>query len=541
MIIKRITRGQLILSLIFSMLFSLALVVGRGVHYVGIRAGMKENYISFDGSSVIIWIILVLLLTPFVVFLFDLQKRHPLYEAEEAGQNGRKHNDRLFFLAAWCIIAAFRLPYLLTFYPGGLVGDGIEVVRMAITPGIPSSSHWSVLYALIVRAVLRIGDRLFHSLEKGLFLYAVLESIAYSGMCAALCCALRRRFSAHKILSYLTVALFSVSGFFATYSMTFWADGIFSGMLVFLCLWLWNFAEQGTEERFGIWGLARLVFLELVVCLWRNNGIYIVGFMCVGMVVLMKKRAIRSAALGCMVIIITLMITGPVYDALGISRDSVRESVSVPLQQMAAAINSGYPMSSEQKEVLYSVAPEDVWKNNYCPCLSDDIKFKIDQNYLNGHMGDFLHVWASMMLPNLKVYIQAYLMQTIGFWKVNSFQGLYWDYWYGIQDNYNYGLEERDLIKEITGYSIRPFLVSCMRFISSGTVVWIMIYCLFSILYQGNDLRRLLVLLPLIGCWLTVMVAAPIAFAYRYVLVLAMALPVMILLPQWHTPAMKQV
>ena len=527
---KDITKGQIVIAAIFSFLLSQAIVAGTRVHYVQIRAGYAENFISYDLACVGTGLLLGGLLFPVILLLFELQRRFGMKGFVR--EDDSTHHSLRFFLIAWSIIFVCWLPYLLTFYPGGLVGDGIEVVRMAVTPGFPTSSHWSPLYALILKVVIHLGGLAFDSLNDCLYLYAVLESIAFSGVCAYLCLVLRRRFPQIRILSVLSVALFALSGFFASYGMTFWADGIFGALIVLMCIQLWDGIHAG---RFSMPVIVRLSFIELFLCLWRNNGIYIVVFVLAGMLILLKKDALWPTIAGLAVIAAVLIITGPVYTALGVSKDTTRESISIPLQQMAAAINSDYELSPEQEEVLYAVAPEEVWRGNYCPTLSDDIKFKLDQAYLDEHLGGFLKVWAELLVPNFGTYVRAYLMQTIGFWKLNSFQGNYWDYWYGVEDNYNYGLYEKDLLEEATGVSIKPFLVRCTRFISSGAVVWIMLFSFFSILYQRKERQRLLVLLPLTGCWLTVMIATPIAFAYRYVFALAMALPMVVFLPMYHT------
>ena len=470
-----------------------------------------------------------MLLTPVVMLLFELQLK--LQSLQHKPDNRRKR-PILFFLITWCIIFVCWIPYLLTFYPGGLVGDGVEVVRMAITPGVPSSSHWSIMYALILRAVIHIGSVGFHlGLNDCLFLYAILESIVYAASCAVICCELRRSFYWIKVLSYFSVLVFAISGYFALYSMTFWADGLFGSAIVLLSIQMWKCSRTQKIEASAI---TKQFLLELFICLWRNNGIYLVAFVLLGTLIVTKKDAIRPVLAGCIVIAITLILKGPIYDAFGISKDSVRESVSIPLQQMAATINSGVKLTAEQGEVLYAAAPEEVWKGNYCPTLSDDIKFKIDQQYLNTHIADFMRVWFELLGQNVGTYVRAYLMQTIGFWKLNCFQGLYWDYWYGVADSYNYGLVEKDLIEDLTGKSWKPLLTQNMWFISSGTVVWIMLFSFFSILYQGKDLARLLFLFPLLGCWITIMLAAPIAFAYRYVLALAMALPLVIVIPVYR-------
>ena len=48
---------------------------------------------------------------------------------------------------------------------------------------------------------------------------------------------------------------------------------------------------------------------------------------------------------------------------------------------------------------------------------------------------------------------------------------------------------------------------------------------------QKKRRRRMLVLSPFLASWAVIMVAAPIAYSYRYILMLAIGLPILCLLP----------
>ena len=46
--IKRIKKRQIIIAYVLSLFFMQAIIAGSGVHYVNIRAGIKENYIDYN-------------------------------------------------------------------------------------------------------------------------------------------------------------------------------------------------------------------------------------------------------------------------------------------------------------------------------------------------------------------------------------------------------------------------------------------------------------------------------------------------------------
>ncbi len=513
--LKNISAWQKIITALFCFALSQAIVAGFSVHYVEIRSKYTENYIAYGTRAFLFGALLSVLFFPIAVLLFEFQAKVKI-----SGTNIR--SKKIFFLF-WTIIFIAWIPYLLTFYPGGVVNDGLEVIKRAMRPGIPTDNHWTFPYVLTIKFFLWFGKLFSDDINEGIFIYVVVESLFVSSVCARLSSEIYSRIG--KVYGILSAMVYAICGFFASYGMTLWSDGVFGALLVLLCIFLWNIKDD--TSRFDI---AKFILLSLFVCQWRNNGVYIYAFVILGMILIMRKKALHMIVCGMMIIMLTLFITGPVYDKLGVYKDSAAESMAIPIQQVAATVNSGYELSESQKEVVYAYVPEELWTEKYSPTLVDDLKYSANQGYMKEHSGDFIKVWMELLPDNFFTYVRAYLMQTVGFWKINSFQGNYWDYWIGVEDN-DLGIKAKDLISLRFGRSISEILLWKMRFISSGTTVWLMLFSLCSLLYQGVGKERILVLLPLIGCWITIMLAAPIAFAYRYVFALALAFPIIILIP----------
>jgi len=133
------------------------------------------------------------------------------------------------------------------------------------------------------------------------------------------------------------------------------------------------------------------------------------------------------------------------------------------------------------------------------------------------------------------------MMLTLGFWQPGVYIGYYYDYFVGIQDILNDGYVNRDLFCELTGKSINNELLSMIKFIPSGTIVWIMWYSFTSVLAQKEKRRQLIVFVPMAVCWAVVMLACPIAYSYRYILMIAIALPVILYLPFHEDAGLKEI
>lgn len=514
-------RKEVLLSFVFSVFFGLAISVGSSVHYIHIRAGISDNFLRMNLNVLAMGGIVSLVLWPNVVSLAKV-------DGKLIKRCLKKDHKKHIFWLAWALILSGWLPYLLSFYPGGIVGDGAITIEEALHEGLPSTNHWVVTYILFIRFFLRIASLLpvsdNQSLHIGIFLYVVFSMLFVSGTCAGVCV----RISKHGFsiwFVWLCIAFYSFSGFFASHSMSLWKDATYGAGVVLLSLLLWDIRD--TPKTLFLFTL-----LSLFLCFWRNNGIYLLLLVLIGLIVLLKSRAYKFIICGMAVVIITNVVTGPVYSAVGIKNDSLRQSASIPLQQIAATINSNVELSQEQKDILFIILPEETWRRNYCPALSDDLKNSIDDSVFEEHFRDFLRVWGQLLIPNFKIYVKAYLMQTLGFWQPFVHRGNYYDYWFGIQDIFSRGYHKIDIWEKITKISISENLMNQADFISSGTIVWILFLSTVLILMQPKTgYKRLLPILPLLGSWVIIMIATPIAYAYRYIFMLPLAFPVLLVLP----------
>lgn len=529
---KNIRRRILNAGVAYSLLLALAIILSGQVHYVEMRSSELVNFIDIRAIHFLLAVLLAVLIFPAVVLLLDFWGTHGV-------KTRLKARDRIsykFFLSAWAVVFFCWLPYLLTFYPGGVVGDGACAIEEALLPGFPQHSHWGVLHILLLKFYIWLGSQFTADINAAIFLYVTAQSICLSGIFAFMAAKVQQK-GFPNVVAWMVVFVYAISGFFASYGMSLWKDGLFGGAVVLLALHLWDCPEEG---KISPSYAATFVLLGFFLCFWRNNGLYLFTFILLGCLFFLKveKRTVL-VSLGLLVIIISLIIQGPVYDSLQVGKDTLSESLSVPLQQIAAVINEGTELTPYQEEILFSMLPEEEWLSNYCPTLSDDIKAPVGLNIAHwdmSHLLSFLHVWLQLLLPNLKTYVEAYFMQMLGYWQLGTQMANYYDYWIGVQDLFNRNIIAQDLIKYTFQFSIYDLLTANMKFLSSGTMVWIMLFSIAAVWGQGHKRdRRLLVLLPMLGSWLVILLAAPIAYAYRYIIMLPMALPLFILLPLYHS------
>ncbi len=521
-------RADLIRTALFSLALGMAVSLTMGLHYVRISSGPEENFLGADRITLLRGLALAL---PAFGAVYGLgraaRKRFPASRVRLPG--------RALFPAVWGLLILCWAPYLLTFYPGGVVGDGAEALEYAIRPET-MDARWGAAFILALRAFLALGRVFSPDVNTGIFLYAAWSLLMYSGACAFIVTAL-----AKKGVPPLGVAaaalLYAVSGHYGSFAVALWKDGLFGAGTAVLSVLLWNEAEAergSAGRRAGIGAV--LVFL----CLWRNMICWAAA--AAGTLLLRgfrgekRKTALVILAVG----ILMILVQGPGYALLGFTGTGAAETLALPIQQVGAALRDGAEVSEEQGAVLFSLLPRERWTALYSPTLSDKLKFAMDDGLLREKKGDFLRVWLQLMPGNLRSYGRAFLMETLGFWQpYGSNRGNYYDGFIGIQDLYGRGYRNRDLIYEAFGRTMENALKRRTAFLSSGAAVWVLLLSTLLVLGQRPARRRkLAALVPGLLCWAVTLCFTPIAYSWRYVEALAVGLPVYACLP-WirETPA----
>ena len=277
----------------------------------------------------------------------------------------------------------------------------------------------------------------------------------------------------------------------------------------------------------------------LIISLTRNNGIYILMLSFLSLVILTIKNIKLSKKIyftHILSIVFIILLTGPGYDILGIQKDKV-ESYGIPLQQVARVIAYDGNINNVEEEFVNDIIPVEKLKTVYTPQLVDSIKWNEDfnDNFFENHKKEFLKVCFSLFKKNPRIYLESWCLSTYGYWSLNTWSLNYFqanisqgnlEY---IKDNdncgvYNTNLLENpkiDLKKAFSLFTPTPSIAIC---------IWIALFMLF---YMWVNKRRkyIILLIPVLGNWLTLLIATPIAYWPRYALSILYMFPVILSIP----------
>lgn len=522
-----------IIQLCVFLLISFFITMGFKVHFGGsVESSIEKTYIDpFVVADLVVYIVVFGLLYGafFLIrrFCGDIQKFLIM---------NKNYRMRPLFIwsIVWGVLVVAWLPYLLSFAPGSVLGDSLSSIQQIYSGEY--SNHHPVLYTLLVGVFIRIGD-LLGNVNIGVFLYTCFQYLLLSATLSAVVTFLAKQ-RVQKIVLIIVVCFFAICPIFPSYAIIMWKDPIFSIALLMFSLMLFDLAKNEFRNM-RWWHYVILVVLAIAIAFFRNNGVFILLPSVLILFIVFRKLVAKTALTIFITTVFALLVQGPVYSALNIYKPSV-EAFSIPLQQVAWVITQNEnSFSEEEKEFLNQIMPLDTWRKAYTPALVDSIKWHEDFNtkYFESNLGNFLQLWAKKFPSEFNGYVNAYFLETMGFWHP------YYQNSYGYIDQYiienDVGIHNIDLIQKVFGISIKDSLEKFRPMISTGLMVIIMMFSMIlSLEFQKR--RVLMLYLTSVLCWAIIMISTPVAFSLRYVFVLILALPIFVLCPFFRDKKQKR-
>ncbi|MDD3428716.1 MAG: DUF6020 family protein [Oscillospiraceae bacterium] len=418
------------------------------------------------------------------------------------------------------------LGYLLAFYPCIYAADSVSSLRQAMG-ALPLHNHHPVAFALFIRACMLPVYRITGSFHIAAAFFTLVQQFIMALILSYTLFYMRKKGVSAAVCG-LGLIFYCTSPVLGVYSTVMWKDNLFSVFLLGFSLCVYEAVDTKGAFLKRPRGLVLYSGFALLTAFFRNNGYLVIAAVTIALAVyLYWKRAPKATLAAFAVLLIAVpVIQGPIYGALGISQGSFAESLSIPLQQMGYTVSHGGTISQTQLEDIEKIMPIDKMAQAYRTTSSDPIKFSadFDDGYVNENKGSVLGLWARMLPRNLNLYVKAYLLQTSGFW--------------GIQTPVYYSSDSLDgfLVGEntaalsdmwqrtlhISGRSVLDrYLQSYVDatgisfFVRPAVCIWLALFAV-ALLFVKRKGKYVLALLPLIVLWTTLMVATPVAQDMRY-------------------------
>lgn len=535
----------------FSGLLALAIVAGAHIHVVfdtAYAGTIRDSYIEpWTVRDALGWCLCLigchLLASSGYVWLTGrgsqgIRRRPPAVSARRDPVN-----VPVLVAVAVALFAAW-LPYLVSYWPGFVFGDTAGSLSQIAT-GVWDNHH-PVLYTAFIKCGLDLARLLGRSATAGLAATNLVQMAFMAACLAYLCCWVAAHLVRRHRLVALTVlaSLFALAPYFATYAIAMWKDPVFSASVAMLSLLLADYVETGGAVARSPRWLISLALFSLLAIFFRNNGLYLVVAVALAFALLSARRATRARFARAPVVFLELAalvalsaaVQGPGYAALGIAPTEKVESLGVPLNQMARVAALDGDMSEGDRAFMAALLPLDEYAAKYRPCCTDLLKWDPDLNARVLADPAFMDRWFSMLVRNPRVYLDAWALQTFGFWDP------------GYQDavarmgNIAAGVPRNNSAAYLPGVE-RAFGLKLRGTVSNGgplpvpsdgasvpvgVMLWLLLY-LAACLVARHRLSPALSLVPSAALLATLVIASPIWYWARYGLAVQILAPVYIL------------
>ena len=526
---KNKSKGLCRPALWFAVPFSLTLALGSGFD-------MDDRV--FQGYSLLTPVYFVVLVIFFMMLAVNglvlLERADIILKAREQCESramlGKK--SRIWWIVASCACLVAWLPYYLTYYPGIVSPDYVEILNQCMG-NLPLSNHHPVLFVFFVKAILMPCHQL-GGMQFAVAVVTFVHMLLFAVMLGYMAYWLYRK-GTGKVGYGLSVAFVAFNPVIAIFSVYITKDVLFGGIFLLYVLKLYDIVEsKGAVLKTGN-GIVEFLLLNLLVVLLRNNGIYITIVLFLISLFVYRDMWKQLAVCAGIVVLSYGLLKGPGFQALNIAGESFAESMSVPLQQVGYVIWQDGEMAEADKDFLDRLMPLEKVKEVYIPGYTDPYKFdeEFDDDFLNANKGEFLTVWARLLPKHLGSYIEAYLMQTAGYWHIGETDSLNP---YGVIEN-ELGISQRNIIENVTGVSLEPIveklILACRKapvfcFVTNMAFMVFLVYFICIRCFINGKKQYILPFLPMLLLWATIMVAALAYCKFRYLFPYHLAYPFMV-------------
>lgn len=432
------------------------------------------------------------------------------------------------------------------FYPGIYTYDMAAQNEM-ISQGI-FTSHWSLTYGTILNAFLNFGNRLFNSYNIGFAIFTLLQLLFISYVSFKIVI-FATNITKNKYIYIVSLLFFCFVPFLPVLAITDAQDVIFGGLFALIIIELFNMIYDKSFFSKKI-SIVKFIILAFLMTTIRNNGVYCLLFMIPFIFFLKDRNKWKILLTVSIPVVCSFIYSGPIFNMLHIQKTTAtNEILGIPSQQLARSyVYNKNSFSDEEKQKIekyYKIDKDFLSYENY-PLISDFTKKSLKNDAVLSNPIDYLSLWTSIGIKNTGNYIEAFLLNSFGFWyplKNYNDDRIKLDYmnYPGFSMTSAFESSEHSSMKRVerqipdnkltqlldkiifgNGWSFIPIISQAS---AMGNYFIILIGC-FCTVCAKKRYKFFIIILPIIGLMLTLLLA-PVAI-YRYIYPIALSVPILI-------------
>ena len=404
-------------SIIASFLLSIAICMGHQIDKYGKLTASVLSVLRFIGVWALAFVVVFLL-----YFLFD---RAGAKEIRKSPVKPVK-----IFLISFAVLTFLYFVQFLALYPGLFIYDAtwqLDTYRAGMV-----SEHHPVLHTVLLGVLIdRFASDEWH-INIGVAVYTLIQLILFALSVSYMLTYIYRKLESRVIyvISLLFMGLYTPV-FLQVVTVT--KDSYF---LIFIILSLTLSLELAEDTGAFVHSIPRVILWCLsvtLIAIFRNNCLYAVPFLLVALFFVLREKKLSYLSMVAAVAILYVM-----YKLLFVPRFVTepvdgREFYSIPAQQLARVYHtSDADMTTDEKSLIESLIREK-GLTGFCPRTADPVKTALDMEYYRAHEKEVKTLYLSLFARNPKLYFEAFLENSLGFWYPGAELTLYSDgrpgYW----------------------------------------------------------------------------------------------------------------
>ena len=517
--LSKIDKRKKIIAIVISTAFSLVEVICTSINtdYTLNNVFNKWNILNFAGYFIISY---------FTISILYIKLEQ--YKFKEITILKKIKSETVITLLCVFLIFISWLPYFIMFSPGIISPDSYSQIQQVLGD-LNLDDHHPIFHTAIIAIFIKLGLKIFNNINVAIALYTIAQMLMLS-ISYALVVKYLRKNKVPTIFRIITLLYYMLYPIHAVYSTIMWKDILFSGIfpifVVYCIKIISNTDEFFKHKRNIVW----FVLIALLTIYLRHNGLYVVLLTTVAILVALRKFWKKLLPLLLVIIVLYEAINFFIYNILKVTKGSIAEAMSIPLQQIARTIKYNYDKIDQEtiEEVNKFFREENIWEQ-YNPILSDNVKFKFDVNYFKENKSEFIKIWIKLFAKYPKDYIESAISNSYGYYYAeanSSILGIY-----DMNNEYNIKLQPKENTKFyyifMTAIQYKNLPILSMIF-SIGAQFWLIVILLGFQIYKRRY-KNILIYIPILVLWLTC-VASPVYNEFRYAYPIFTTFPIYICL-----------
>ncbi len=513
------------ISIVIAILFSAMETIGNTINtdYTLNHLLDEWNVINFVGYTIIFWATISYLYG----FLENINKNQIKSKFLKIKNiEILSTSKKSFFINVGLMILAW-LPYFLKYCPGILTSDSIKQIEQIVGTA-ELSNHHPILHTGIISVFINAGTNIFDDINVGVALYTVFQMLAMAIMFAFVLKYMCKK-NVPTIIRGITLLYYMFYPVHAIYSVTMWKDILFSGMIPIYVIFIMELLSDTDNYVKDYKKLVMFTIISLLVMFLRNNGVYIVLLTLPFIIIVSKKHWKKLITISGIIVVSFFSIKTVIFNVLDVKDGSVREMLSIPLQQIARVqkYHTNELDEATNKTINSYFKYDGNIGDKYCPTLSDPVKDLLDDEYFEQNKTEFIKLWGELLIPYFKDYVESFISNSYGYYYPEAVN---WITCKDMEEN-RYGIKfsqliDGKLISKISSLTDRRDIPMVSMCLSVGMAFWLILLSLGYEIYM-NRYKNIVIYIPILVLWLT-LIASPVFCEYRYAYSMFTILPLYI-------------